>query len=337
MGTDASPDHDADLALVAAHPLVAPLDERSRRRVLESVELRRLSPGTPLIQRGDPPGPLVLVLRGAAVVCNDEQELGRVAARSWVGELSVLEDRPDRHRVEAVNDMLVAVVDAGIADRLLRLDAVAAQVDSIARRRRAANRASEVAATEVTLRDGGPLWLRPLVASDWEHLAAGDGRVSERSLRMRFFTPPPRTESRFREMTDVDLRSAFAWAAFVDDLLVGVGRHALQREEPDVAELAVLVADAHQRRGIGRVLIEAAMIAADVHGATELLAVTRADNHPIHDLLADYGASFEESEDEGVLETRWPLADALARLEQTYVHDRLRAVAEVVLAPVLED
>lgn len=326
---------DADRELLERHPLVEPLSAADRELVLASVALRRPSADEVLIERGDPPGPLVLVLDGTASVLRDDREIGRVTRGSWFGELSLLEDRADRARVVALDDMVVAVVDPSQVERVLSLDEVAAQVDSTARRRRAANRAREAAVVEIPWRGEQTLWLRPLVAADWELFATGDqDRVSERSLRMRFFTTPPLTEARFRQLTDVDLRTAFAWAAFVDDLIVGVGRHVLTAEQPTTAELAVLVADAHQRLGIGRVLVEAAIVAAEVHGATELLALARSSNTGIRRLLGDLGASFVGSDERGVVEARWPVDDALRRIADDPVRRDLEEVARTVLEPV---
>lgn len=329
-----SPDDEHGRQLVADHPLLHPLDDDDRDHVVAAVEVHRLAAGDVLIEVGDPPGPLVLVLEGAAVVTRDGREVGHVTAGSWVGELSLLEDRPDRARVAAIHEMLVAVVRGADVDRMLSLDPIARQIDSIARRRRAANRSAEVEPVETTMPDGGALWLRPLVSADWQLFAAGDGRVSEQSLRMRFFSAPPRTESRFRQLTDVDLRTAFAWAAFVDDLIVGVGRHGLQVEDHDTAELAVLVADAHQRRGIGRVLIEGAIAAAAAHGARQLLAVAREENDPIQRMLGRLGADFVPGTVEGIVQARWPVDDALGRVEDPALCARLRSVAETVLEPV---
>jgi RimJ/RimL family protein N-acetyltransferase len=230
--------------------------------------------------------------------------------------------------------MLLGVVAPEDARRVLDLDAVAVQLDSLARRRRSANRATEVAPVVVRLRDGGRVTLRPVVASDWHALADGDGRVSEESLRMRFFTEPPRSERRLRRLTDPDHRAEFAWAAVVDDELVGIGRYALQAEDRSAAEFALLVADAHQGRGIGRLLVEAIVVTASVHGADVLVAIAREENHAVRHMLRRFGAQFVAGPEDGVVVARWPIDVALTEIGDDERHAALARVARVVLAPV---
>lgn len=332
-GDDDTP-ADGPVALLARHPLVASLHDDERALLLPSVHLRDVEAGTRLIDEGDPPGPLLLVLDGEAEVSRRGTEVALVGAGSWVGELALLDDRAARADVQARTRMLLGVVATEDARRVLDLDAVAVQMDSLARRRRSANRAIEVAPVVADLRDGGRVALRPVVASDWHALAEGDGRVSEESLRMRFFNEPPRSERRFRQLTDPDHRVEFAWAAVVDGELVGIGRYTLQAEDRSAAEFALLVADAHQRRGIGRLLVEAIVVAASVHGAAELVAIAREENLAVRQMLDRFGAPFVHGPQDGVVVARWPIEVALAGVGDDERYAALARAARVVLAPV---
>lgn len=328
--------HDVRAALLD-HPLLAVLNEQEREEVADVAHLRRHDAGTTLIAQGSDPGPLVLLLDGRLEVRRDGREVALLGPGTWVGEIGLLQHGPSSADVVALDDLLVAEIDHEDATALLEVDAVALQLDAVARRRRATNRALEAEPISVTTPTGVETRLRPVWPSDWRLFTVDQDRVSQESLRMRFFTPLPLTERTFRRLTAIDLHSQFAWAAFVDDRLSGIGRYALSSEDRGIAELALLVADDVQRQGLGTLLVTAIVVAADVHGADELLASARAENVGIHALLDRFGGRFEPGGEEGIVRARWPIEEALAALPPDVPVDELRAVAETILAPVVED
>lgn len=102
-------------------------------------------------------------------------------------------------------------------------------------------------------------------------------RLSPESVYRRFFTlysTPPKGALRTLSHLDHDTRDAIV--AVVDDEVVGVARYAAVA--PGVAEIAVLVEDAWQGRGLGRRLLECVAALARVHGMTELCATVLAEN-----------------------------------------------------------
>jgi GNAT superfamily N-acetyltransferase len=56
-----------------------------------------------------------------------------------------------------------------------------------------------------------------------------------------------------KHFTSVDYRDRFALVAILDDQIVGVGRY--ERHDLDAAEIAFVVADAEQNRGIGSLML----------------------------------------------------------------------------------
>jgi acetyltransferase len=184
--------------------------------------------------------------------------------------------------------------------------------------------------------DGRELLLRPLWPEDWRQYSQGSVRVSDESLRMRFFHLPPLTERTFRRLTRIDLTAQFAWGAFVGDQLIGVGRYALQAEDRRAAELAVLVADDFQGQGVATRLVTALVAAADAHGATELIAIARAENEPVRRLLGRFGAAFHDGEEDGTVRAQWPVAAALAAADDPLLTASAHAVAAAVLGDVLD-
>ena len=102
-------------------------------------------------------------------------------------------------------------------------------------------------------------------------------RLSPESVYRRFFTlytTPPC--GALRRLVDLDHDTRDAIVAEVDDEVVGVGRYAAVG--PGVAEVAVLVEDAWQGRGLGRRLLTCVAALAGLHGYRELTATVLAEN-----------------------------------------------------------
>ena len=323
------------------HPLVAGLRRDEQRAVAALATLVEVPSRSLLLQRDAPAAGLHLLLEGSVEVtvqvADRLHDVAVLGPGSVVGELSLLEGE-DRSAADvvALTDVRTAVIARVHAGELLAIDAVALQLDAIARRRRATNRALRVPPVDAGTVDGRPLQLRPLWPEDWRLLSAGEGRVSEESLHMRFFNVPPLTERTFRRLTSIDYGRQFAWGAFVGGELVGIGRYALQAEDRATAELAVLVADDMQRKGIATRLVAAIAAAADAHGATELAALARAENDAVRGLLGHFGASWQDADDDGVVQARWPVADALAAIDDQLLLGGAHAVAAAVLGDVMD-
>lgn len=323
------------------HPLLEPLTKRERATVVGLCEEVTLAAGEILVRQGDPARGLHLLLDGTVEVTvhvNEEaHEVAVLGPGSVVGELSMLEDGEQSGAdVRALTDVRAAVIPVAAASKLLEIDAVALQLDAIARVRRATNRALRIPPVDAGQIDGRPLELRPLWPEDWRQFSSEIGRYSETSLRMRFFHLPKFTEQTFRRMTATNHRDQFAWGATLGGVGAGVGRHALQAEDRRVAELAVLVADDLHGRGVGTKLVAAIAAAADAHGATELYALALATNTGIKTLLRRFGAEWQRGADPTTVEARWPVATALAAVEDKVLLAGAHAVAAAVLGDVMD-
>lgn len=269
-----------------------------------------------------------------------ERELARLGRGTVIGELALL-DRVAvaRATVTAIRDTQVVVPRPG-ADRALLDDPVVGPViRAVARRRRATNRVATLGPVPVTLGDGRRVALRPMWPDDWTLMAAGRQRTSRESLHQRFFSIPKLTEPRLRRLATVDYVDDFAWVALdpaadpPDDLL-GVGRYARLPRDRDVAEIALLVADALHGHGLGRRLLAALAVAADAHGVRDFEATAFADNRAIRRLLTAAGATWRGGDDVAFVHARWPVATALDRLaDDPGDLDDVRALVERALAP----
>jgi len=153
--------------------------------------------------------------------------------------------------------------------------------------------------SEVTLRDGSRVILRPAVPADRELLVAGFERLSPESRYRRFFAPMKQMSPALLDsLTSMDYRDHFAWAALSAEpgpdgrpLGVGVSRY-FRLDDPQAAEMAATVVDDWQGRGLGRVLLDALVLEALENGITRLEGDVLVENRPMQELLRREGATF---------------------------------------------
>lgn len=99
------------------------------------------------------------------------------------------------------------------------------------------------------------LWLRPLERDDGERLCRLYHRLSQESLYRRFLSPMPKPRPDvLARLLDVDHCGREAIAALDGEEIVAVARY-IRPAGCDEAEIALVVADAWQRRGLGRLLL----------------------------------------------------------------------------------
>lgn len=112
------------------------------------------------------------------------------------------------------------------------------------------------------------------------------------------------TPEYIRELTQVDYSRDMALAATSTaggrETLAGVARYARDRDGDD-AEFAIVVADAWQRRGVGRRLMEELIAAARKHGVTSLYGEILSLNQPMMRLMQKLGFTIGRSPYEATL------------------------------------
>jgi GNAT superfamily N-acetyltransferase len=172
-------------------------------------------------------------------------------------------------------------------------------------------------ATQIRLRDGTAVTLRPLVAGDRALIADAFERLSPRSRFLRFFTPVPRLPKRTLDaLTDVDQLDHVALIALHEGRCVGVVRAVRDRDDRTLADLALTVVDAYQGRGLGRALIAAICDAAAARGVRALVLDIHPENAVMLRLARSLGVGL--------------------RLRDGAVHGRLALRPEQAAAPLLE-
>lgn len=145
--------------------------------------------------------------------------------------------------------------------------------------------------TVVTLRDGSRATVRPISTQDAEPLRAGFERLSEESRYRRFLAPMQSlTGPMLRYLTDVDHHSHEALVAVAPDgTLIGVARFVRRPSDPEVAEVAVTVADDHQGHGLGTALLGLLADRARAEGIRRFTALMLASNREMLELIEELG------------------------------------------------
>lgn len=182
----------------------------------------------------------------------------------------------------------------------------------------------------VRLDDGGEIIVRPIVAGDRSRLAAGLSEMTNEDRFARFFRPIERlTNRQLTYLTEIDYHDHFAWVATTTDdppQGIGVARYIRLEDEPTVAEAAVAVVPAHQRRGIATVLLELLARSALDRGIAYFRAFTLASNRAVVEPLVRSGAGRVATEGETVVGFDIPLPPDTG-LEQSSMYELLRAAA----------
>jgi RimJ/RimL family protein N-acetyltransferase len=148
------------------------------------------------------------------------------------------------------------------------------------------------------------LTLRAIHPRDKAALADGLLRLSRDSVYQRFLTSKYRfSQAELRYLTEVDFTDHYALVATppgAPDLVLAAGRWVRDAERRDSAEVAVVVADHLQGRGVGTRLGEALAAAARARGVTRFTATMLPDNVAAHRLLSRITSHLEVRHDHGV-------------------------------------
>jgi len=159
---------------------------------------------------------------------------------------------------------------------------------------------------DVLLSDGGVAHLRPIRPSDADRLVAFYDRVSPESKYLRFFAPYPRLSDRdVKRFTEVDYVDRVAFIITLGDDMIAVGRY--DRIEEDHAEVAFLIEDAHQGRGIAQLLLEHLAQAARERKITRFVAEVLPANRRMAKVFADAGYRVSKGIEDGVLAVEFPI------------------------------
>src|ERR687897_51916 len=149
--------------------------------------------------------------------------------------------------------------------------------------------------------------LRPIRPDDADRLLAFYDRVSDESKYNRFFAPYPRLSPRdVEKFTHVDHVHRAALILLIGDDMIAVGRY--EGLDGAQAEVAFLVEDAHQGRGVGSVLLEHLAQAARERGVRRFVADVLPANHRMVSVFSDAGYTIVNRLEDGVVHVEFEIA-----------------------------
>jgi RimJ/RimL family protein N-acetyltransferase len=164
-------------------------------------------------------------------------------------------------------------------------------------------------AHDARLKDGSSVHIRPIRPDDAPRLQELYDRLSRHTVYQRFFTVMQRLPPDWaRILATVDYQRRLALLAEHDTPrgveVVGVGRYEAA-DAPDTAEVAFVVQDGWQCRGLGTILLREVLDAAAARGIHEFCAYVLAENRRMLDLIARVGDVHERKTEQGVTELRF--------------------------------
>ncbi|MFD8791273.1 bifunctional acetate--CoA ligase family protein/GNAT family N-acetyltransferase [Streptomyces vinaceus] len=176
---------------------------------------------------------------------------------------------------------------------------------------------------DVVLRDGGTARIRPITTEDAGRLVSFYEQVSDESKYYRFFAPYPRLSARdVHRFTHHDYVDRVGLAATIGEEFIGTVRY--DRIGPDgrpasapadEAEVAFLVQDAHQGRGVASALLEHIGAVARERGIRRFAAEVLPANNKMIKVFKDAGYEQKRSFEDGSVHLTLdlePTAESLA-------------------------
>ncbi|GGR69035.1 bifunctional acetate--CoA ligase family protein/GNAT family N-acetyltransferase [Streptomyces roseolus] len=160
---------------------------------------------------------------------------------------------------------------------------------------------------DVVLRDGGTARIRPITAADADRLVSFYEQVSDESKYYRFFAPYPRLSAKdVHRFTHHDFVDRVGLAATVGDEFIATVRYDRINDlgrpasfPADEAEVAFLVQDAHQGRGVASALLEHIAAVARERGIRRFAAEVLPANTKMIKVFTDAGYTQKRSFEDG--------------------------------------
>lgn len=190
---------------------------------------------------------------------------------------------------------------------------------------------------DVLASDGGVVRLRPIVPEDAEGMQAFHAALSDRTRYLRYFGPYPRISPKdLYRTTHVDYQGRVGLVAELGDAIIAVGRYELiDRPGPRAAEVAFVVADEHQGRGLGSILLEHLAGAAAENRIQTFVAEVLAENTAMVTVFREAGYQVERSRDGTVLHLEFAIDPTEALVSVRDARERASEARSVgnLLAP----
>jgi len=168
---------------------------------------------------------------------------------------------------------------------------------------------------DAVLTDGGTVTLRPIGPDDADSLAAFHSRLSPETVYNRFFAyRPTLSGADLERFTTVDHDDRVALVATLLGQIVGVVRYDRLPGTHD-GEVAFVIEDAHQGRGLGPILLEHLSAAARERGIRRFVADVLPTNRAMLGVFRTAGFAMKRELAEGYVELSFPITQTSTTLE----------------------
>jgi GNAT superfamily N-acetyltransferase len=163
----------------------------------------------------------------------------------------------------------------------------------------------------VTISDGTSILVRPIQPADKKAIEIGFEQLSEESRYRRFFAPLVRLSARdLAYLTEVDHHDHEALIAHSEEgEPLGVARY-IRGDDPEKAEVAVVVVDDWQRRGVATALLTRLTDRARAEGIHTFTATVLAENRHALGLMSSMGESHRVGGEHSTVEMEIELPQA---------------------------
>jgi protein lysine acetyltransferase len=262
------------------------------------------APGQVLMHQGELAVSFLLIGSGRAEVTHASDDghdtVAELQPGLIVGEISLLRDMPRSATVVAIDRLTGWVGSREAFATMLEIPGMLDKLVRTARQRLAAF----ITPIPVKLRDGSVFYLRPVLPGDSERTTNGPVEFSSETLYRRFQSPRTPTKSLMTYLFEVDYVHHFVWVMTEgpEGPVVADARFVRDEDDQAVAEVAFIVGDDYQGRGIGTFLMGALAVTADYVGVERFTARVLSDNHPMRAILDRFDADWHR-DDLGVVTT----------------------------------
>src|ERR1700730_8758368 len=174
---------------------------------------------------------------------------------------------------------------------------------------------------DAVLSDGGAVHIRPIRPGDAVADRAFFSKLSPQSVYRRFFTPKRElSDAEVEHFTTVDYDDRMAFVTVLRDEIIAVGRYD-RLATTDRADVAFVVADEDQGRGVGSLLLEYLASYARDKGITASAADTLSENRRMLDVFRSSGFTRESlSTEQGVTRVTFDIEPTGTTMEA--IHER---------------
>ncbi|PVZ14297.1 bifunctional GNAT family N-acetyltransferase/acetate--CoA ligase family protein [Actinomycetospora cinnamomea] len=186
---------------------------------------------------------------------------------------------------------------------------------------------------DVVASDGATAHLRPISADDAQDVVAFHARLSDRTRYFRYFSPYPHIPERdLKNFVEVDHHDRVALVLWLGREIIAIGRY-VRLAQTTAAEVAFVVRDDHQGRGLGSILLEHLAAAATECGLTRFVAEVLTENQQMVRVFRDAGFEVSRALEGSTLHLEFDIASTTRSREVRFAREQraeARSVANVL-------